>query len=150
MKDKYIKIIVSGLSKTGKTTIAELIGDVLSNQGFDVTLETDSDGHRVSTDAVRVVLDSNIKVLIQERDAFAKPASDRRTKFQPNKKQDQPQPIFAGVDQTIACVDCNSEFVFTTGEQEFFKAHKLDKPPRRCKACLAVKRSRQNASARAI
>ena len=47
-------------------------------------------------------------------------------------------------DMTIECVDCKEDFVFTTGEQEFFK----DKigpnynVPKRCKPCRQAKKQR--------
>ena len=38
-------------------------------------------------------------------------------------------------DQTLYCRDCNSEFVFTIGEQEFFASHNLTNAPTRCPSC---------------
>lgn len=38
-------------------------------------------------------------------------------------------------DKTIVCKDCNNEFVFTAGEQEFYKEKGLDNEPKRCKEC---------------
>lgn len=38
------------------------------------------------------------------------------------------------VDQTLTCIGCREEFVFTKGEQEFFK-DKGFTPPRRCPEC---------------
>ena len=37
-------------------------------------------------------------------------------------------------DQTLVCADCNSNFVFTGSEQDFF-AQKGFSAPRRCKPC---------------
>ena len=37
-------------------------------------------------------------------------------------------------DQTLACVDCGTNFVFTASEQEFF-SQKGFSAPRRCKPC---------------
>lgn len=45
-----------------------------------------------------------------------------------------------GEDQTLTCVDCESEFVFTTDEQEFFRQKELHSPPKRCKPCRAERR----------
>ncbi|HYL45058.1 MAG TPA: zinc-ribbon domain containing protein, partial [Ktedonobacteraceae bacterium] len=28
-------------------------------------------------------------------------------------------------DQTLVCRDCNAEFIFTVGEQEFYASHRL-------------------------
>ncbi len=38
-------------------------------------------------------------------------------------------------DKTIKCKDCNQEFVFTTGEQEFYKEKGFEQEPVRCKPC---------------
>ena len=42
-------------------------------------------------------------------------------------------------DQTIACVGCGQPFVFTAGEQRFFKSKNFV-PPKRCPACRAKRR----------
>ena len=38
-------------------------------------------------------------------------------------------------DKTLVCQDCGNEFVFTAGEQEFYKEKGLDNEPKRCKDC---------------
>lgn len=38
-------------------------------------------------------------------------------------------------DKTLTCRDCGSEFVFTTGEQEFYAEKGFTNEPRRCPAC---------------
>lgn len=38
-------------------------------------------------------------------------------------------------DRSIKCVDCGEDFVFTTGEQEFYRQHGLTHAPTRCKNC---------------
>lgn len=43
-------------------------------------------------------------------------------------------------DQTLVCVDCKTEFQFTTGEQEFYK-DKGYTPPKRCVDCRAAKKA---------
>lgn len=48
-------------------------------------------------------------------------------------------------DKTIVCKDCNNEFVFTAGEQEFY-AQKGFSEPVRCKACRDAKKARNNAA----
>ena len=48
-------------------------------------------------------------------------------------------------DKTIVCKDCNNEFVFTAGEQEFF-AQKGFSEPVRCKDCRDAKKARNNAA----
>lgn len=49
-------------------------------------------------------------------------------------------------DQKLKCVDCNNEFVFTEGEQSFFKDRFGDDytPPKRCKDCRKAKKERNN------
>ncbi|HEU5375613.1 MAG TPA: zinc-ribbon domain containing protein [Ktedonobacteraceae bacterium] len=43
-------------------------------------------------------------------------------------------------DQTLYCRDCNQEFVFTTGEQEFYASRGLTNAPSRCPACRAARK----------
>lgn len=54
-------------------------------------------------------------------------------------------------DKTLVCQDCGKEFVFTAGEQEFYKAKGFDNEPKRCKECRekrkAARRSREEAAA---
>jgi len=38
-------------------------------------------------------------------------------------------------DKSIKCVDCGESFVFTVGEQEFYRTHGLSHAPTRCKRC---------------
>ncbi len=44
-------------------------------------------------------------------------------------------------DITIVCKDCGEEFIFTVGEQKFFKEKGLEHNPVRCKACRDKKRA---------
>ena len=53
------------------------------------------------------------------------------------------------VDRTINCIDCEDDFVWTVGEQTFFRDKKLDNPPKRCKSCKKAKNERLNAIANA-
>lgn len=51
-------------------------------------------------------------------------------------------------DKTLVCKDCNNEFVFTAGEQEFYAEKGFVNEPQRCKACrdarkTAIKGSRE-------
>jgi CxxC-x17-CxxC domain-containing protein len=41
-------------------------------------------------------------------------------------------------DKTLTCRDCNEEFLFTTGEQQFFQAKGLLHEPGRCASCRAI------------
>jgi CxxC-x17-CxxC domain-containing protein len=38
-------------------------------------------------------------------------------------------------DQVLKCIDCAVDFIFTSGEQEFFRDKQFKNPPKRCKAC---------------
>ena len=38
-------------------------------------------------------------------------------------------------DKVLVCQDCGKEFVFTVGEQEFYKEKGFENEPKRCKAC---------------
>lgn len=46
-------------------------------------------------------------------------------------------------DKTLICVDCGAEFVFTAGEQEFYKEKGFDNEPKRCKACRDKKKAQK-------
>ncbi len=47
-------------------------------------------------------------------------------------------------DKTIVCKDCNSEFVFTVGEQEFYKEKGFENEPVRCPECRRAKKAQNN------
>ncbi|HHY25058.1 MAG TPA: hypothetical protein GX527_12650 [Clostridiaceae bacterium] len=48
-------------------------------------------------------------------------------------------------DKTLVCKDCNEEFVFTEGEQEFYKEKGFENEPQRCPDCRrARKQNRAN------
>ena len=47
-------------------------------------------------------------------------------------------------DKTIICRDCSQEFVFTTGEQEFYKEKGFDNEPTRCQGCRRAKKEQNN------
>lgn len=47
---------------------------------------------------------------------------------------------FADVD--ILCIDCGNEFIWTAGEQIFFRDKGLKNPPKRCKDCKQAKNER--------
>jgi CxxC-x17-CxxC domain-containing protein len=44
-------------------------------------------------------------------------------------------------DQTLVCRDCNQEFVFTIGEQEFYASRGLTNTPGRCPSCRAARKA---------
>jgi len=45
-------------------------------------------------------------------------------------------------DIPIICIDCAKEFVWTAGEQEFYRDKQLQNPPKRCKSCKKLKNDR--------
>lgn len=47
-------------------------------------------------------------------------------------------------DKTIVCKDCGKEFVFTVGEQEFYKEKGFDNDPVRCPACRKARKEQRN------
>lgn len=44
-------------------------------------------------------------------------------------------------DKTIKCVDCGEEFLFTVGEQEFYREHGLTNFPTRCRRCREARKT---------
>ena len=47
-------------------------------------------------------------------------------------------------DKTLVCVDCGNEFIFTAGEQEFYKEKGFDNEPKRCLDCRKAKKAQSN------
>lgn len=47
-------------------------------------------------------------------------------------------------DRTLVCKDCGKEFVFTVGEQEFFKEKGFDNDPVRCPDCRRARKAQRN------
>ncbi|HLA94784.1 MAG TPA: zinc-ribbon domain containing protein [Pyrinomonadaceae bacterium] len=45
-------------------------------------------------------------------------------------------------DKSIHCIDCNGDFIWTGGEQAFFRDKNLQNPPKRCKECKQAKNER--------
>jgi CxxC-x17-CxxC domain-containing protein len=45
-------------------------------------------------------------------------------------------------DRSIKCVDCNENFIWTSGEQAFFHDKGLKNEPKRCKPCKQAKNER--------
>lgn len=52
-------------------------------------------------------------------------------------------------DTTIVCIDCGQDFIWTGGEQLFFRDKGLQNPPKRCKSCKQAKNDRLAAIATA-
>ena len=46
-------------------------------------------------------------------------------------------------DKTLSCKDCNSDFIFTEGEQEFYKEKGFENEPQRCPDCRKAKKQQQ-------
>ena len=46
-------------------------------------------------------------------------------------------------DRSIECIDCQSPFVFTAGEQEFYERKGFREVPKRCKTCRDKRKARK-------
>lgn len=44
-------------------------------------------------------------------------------------------------DKTLTCKECGTEFVFTSGEQEFYAEKGFVNEPQRCKECRAKRKN---------
>lgn len=44
-------------------------------------------------------------------------------------------------DKTLTCKDCGKEFVFTEGEQDFYREKGLQNEPQRCLDCRKAKKA---------
>ena len=65
-----------------------------------------------------------------------------------NKKDPREFPVVASNrDLELECKDCNSMFVFTIGEQEFFEKKRFTQP-RRCPECRKAKKTRADLGSR--
>jgi len=49
-------------------------------------------------------------------------------------------------DKTLVCKDCNSEFVFTQGEQDFYKEKGFENEPQRCPDCRKARKQQKRNS----
>ncbi len=47
-------------------------------------------------------------------------------------------------DIIITCKDCNNEFVFSAGEQQFYAEKGFQNKPVRCKECRIIKKQQKN------
>lgn len=45
-------------------------------------------------------------------------------------------------DTEIVCIDCNANFIWSSGEQIFFRDKNLKNPPKRCRDCKHAKNER--------
>lgn len=48
-------------------------------------------------------------------------------------------------DKTIVCKDCGKEFIFSEGEQAFYKERGLENDPIRCPDCRRARKQQRNA-----
>ena len=49
-------------------------------------------------------------------------------------------------DKTLTCRDCGASFVFTAGEQNFYREKGLQNEPQRCPGCRAARRRERTGS----
>ncbi|MBT9174261.1 MAG: hypothetical protein DDT21_02674 [Syntrophomonadaceae bacterium] len=47
-------------------------------------------------------------------------------------------------EKTLTCRDCQREFIFTTGEQEFYAEKGFENEPARCPSCRSNRRQRSS------
>jgi Probable zinc-ribbon domain len=47
-------------------------------------------------------------------------------------------------DKKMVCRDCGKEFLFTVGEQEFYKEKGFENEPTRCADCRRAKKAQNN------
>ena len=46
-------------------------------------------------------------------------------------------------DKTLQCKDCGAEFVFTAGEQAFYKEKGFENEPQRCPDCRRARKAQR-------
>lgn len=46
-------------------------------------------------------------------------------------------------DRVISCADCGQEFVWTSGEQEFYAQRGFTEAPKRCPSCRAARKAQR-------
>lgn len=47
-------------------------------------------------------------------------------------------------DKTLTCKDCSAEFIFTEGEQAFYKEKGFENEPQRCPACRKARKQQRS------
>ncbi|MBE6081140.1 MULTISPECIES: zinc-ribbon domain-containing protein [Tissierellales] len=47
-------------------------------------------------------------------------------------------------DKTLVCKDCGKEFIFTEGEQTFYKEKGFENEPQRCPECRRKRKQQRN------
>ena len=51
-------------------------------------------------------------------------------------------------DKTLGCRDCKEDFIFTSGEQEFYAEKGFENEPVRCPSCRSARRQRSSGGER--
>ena len=49
-------------------------------------------------------------------------------------------------DKAMNCLDCGQEFMFTSGEQEFYAQRGFTEAPKRCPSCRAIRKAQRNSA----
>ncbi len=49
-------------------------------------------------------------------------------------------------DKTLKCKDCGTDFIFTEGEQEFYKEKGFENEPQRCFECRRARKAQRMAN----
>lgn len=47
-------------------------------------------------------------------------------------------------DKTVKCKDCGMDFIFTEGEQAFYKEKGFENEPQRCPTCRKARKQQRN------
>ncbi|MFD3156451.1 zinc-ribbon domain-containing protein [Haloimpatiens sp. FM7330] len=47
-------------------------------------------------------------------------------------------------DKKLICADCGKEFLFTEGEQQFYKEKGFENEPKRCPECRRARKQQRN------
>ena len=47
-------------------------------------------------------------------------------------------------EKTIQCIDCSTNFAFTSGEQEFFQSKGFTNEPKRCPECRRANKAKRS------
>lgn len=51
-------------------------------------------------------------------------------------------------DKSLICEECGQEFIFTSGEQEFYHQKGFENQPKRCKDCRTQRRNSRSSKSR--
>ncbi len=56
----------------------------------------------------------------------------------------------AYADRTLTCRDCNRQFIFSAGEQEFYESRGFTNEPARCPECRSLRRQERGGGRTAV